>query len=370
MLSLKKILLGLLANIILISNVFAGEIETKKVISTGVGLTEADALKDATRSAVQQVVGVYILSETYSKNAQIIKDNILVNSNGYVKTFKVISQSKDDSGLIRIEAEVEVEPSQVTKRLGELNIALKDVATMELKAISLDKFQSSKDFKAMCEEIILKPIKENKKIYTIRIGELKNISEAELHETFGYNREVCSEFDRDKIAKGEALAFELSFFIGLNEDYIKPVEMFLKKNSKEATYIPNNTLYTSNTVIFHKKYNGSYFYDKYYKFNEINEKIYYNLIKDISIFPHLIVKFFDSSQNIYKNMNINLGSNNIECISDITSFLSDRYAPLIKIEYDYISFYGKEEKEFKIALYLSEEDIKNIKSTSIEIKWE
>lgn len=66
---MKKLLFSIISTLIISTNVFAQDIETKKVISTGVGLTESDALKDTTRNAVQQVVGAYILTDTYVKNS-------------------------------------------------------------------------------------------------------------------------------------------------------------------------------------------------------------------------------------------------------------------------------------------------------------
>lgn len=379
---MKKILLGLFLNTILVLNVLAGEIETKKVISTGVGLTETDALKDATRNAVQQVVGAYILSDTYSKNSQIIKDNILVNSNGYVKTFNVISQSKDDNGLFRIEAEIEVEVSPVTKRLGELNIALKDVSKVEVKAISLDKIQSVKDFKAMFYEIILKPIKENKKIYDIKIGELKNVEK--FPEKLFYSTRSGDSESINKANQGESLPFILSFSVDFDKDYIRSVEDFLKKASSKICYDEEDIRDSFGKILSFRKMNFEhdfpYRYNpkliRAYKFNDLNTKAYEKLMNDFYLSetnPRLIITFFDSKNDVYKS---------ITCYRDHEEILSDIACGYPQIVDQYQSSYAifgfssnsdlsfvTDTKNVNIGMYLSEKDIINIKSTSIEIKF-
>lgn len=381
---MKRISLSILSLFFLSSNVFASELETKKVISTGSALTESDALKDTTRNAVLQVVGAYILSETYVKNSQIIKDEILTNSNGYIKSFKILSKSKDENGIIKIEAEVEVEPNNVTKKLGELNIDLKDVATTELKAISLDKFQSSKDFKQMLYEVVFKPIIENKKIYNIRIKKLESVNSfpTYFHYYISSNQE-----QEQKIKSGESLPFILYFSISFNKDYINSVKSFIKTISTE--YYSNNMYYEEGSLdesllSFSSTSKSDRFkFIEAYKLNDNLIKIYQTSLKSFFLNnkSQLILKFLNEYGKLYKKNIISYGSFNTEIPSSY--FHINKENVFYKFGFD--SCYNFQHRasfcrgegltiideiaDVELGLYLTEEDISIIKSTSIEIKW-
>ena len=62
----------------------AGNIE---VVAEGVGATPDEALKDAFRHAVRQAVGAVVDAETLVKNDEVIDDQILTYSNGFVKKY-------------------------------------------------------------------------------------------------------------------------------------------------------------------------------------------------------------------------------------------------------------------------------------------
>lgn len=79
------------------------------VVVEGVGDSSENAVKDAQRNAVNQVVGVLIDAKVMVKNDKLIEDKILTFSNGFVKTSKVISQNKSGKLFkVKIEAVVEV----------------------------------------------------------------------------------------------------------------------------------------------------------------------------------------------------------------------------------------------------------------------
>ena len=60
---------------------------TKEVIAEGVGDSHDNAIKDAFRNAVRQVVGVYVDSETLVKNDKLVDDKILTLSNGFINDY-------------------------------------------------------------------------------------------------------------------------------------------------------------------------------------------------------------------------------------------------------------------------------------------
>lgn len=64
---------------------------------TGDGATKADAQRNALRSALEQVYGTYVSSNTSIMNDKLVVDEIVSVSNGYVKSFKYLSEKKIDS---------------------------------------------------------------------------------------------------------------------------------------------------------------------------------------------------------------------------------------------------------------------------------
>lgn len=59
--------------------------KTEKVVATGYGVNADKAKENAVRNAVEQVIGTYVTSDTIVKNSQLVKDEILSFSGGYVK---------------------------------------------------------------------------------------------------------------------------------------------------------------------------------------------------------------------------------------------------------------------------------------------
>ena len=79
----------ILALSLLISAVFAASVE-----GIGYGLTKDAAIEQAKRDAVEVGLGAYISSETVV-TATTLTDNIYSKAQGFVKTFKVVSEVRD-----------------------------------------------------------------------------------------------------------------------------------------------------------------------------------------------------------------------------------------------------------------------------------
>ena len=93
----------------------AGEGE-KKVIATGYGDNFEKALEQTMRNAVEKVVGSYITSSTLIENNQLIEDKILSLSRGFVKDYKIISESETDNE-VKLIASVIITGSQVIETM-------------------------------------------------------------------------------------------------------------------------------------------------------------------------------------------------------------------------------------------------------------
>ncbi len=92
----------------------AGVHRVEEVVARGSGATEREAIDQALRNAVQQVVGTLITSSTQIKNMEVVEDKIIAHANGFVLNHKVIGDprrlgtSSDPHVEVRILAEVEI----------------------------------------------------------------------------------------------------------------------------------------------------------------------------------------------------------------------------------------------------------------------
>lgn len=114
----KRILCTLLCFSLLTANAW-GElksaqtvvVEGEAAIEGSQSVAKEEAIAQANRLAVEQVLGVYVVSETQVANAVVIKDNILTKASGYVSGYKVLSSHvKDGIYTVKVEATVGVEP--------------------------------------------------------------------------------------------------------------------------------------------------------------------------------------------------------------------------------------------------------------------
>lgn len=65
----------------------------KKIVADGYGPTPEDALKAALQNAVEQAAGAYVSSMTEIENDEIIKDEVLSLSHGFIKEHRKLSES-------------------------------------------------------------------------------------------------------------------------------------------------------------------------------------------------------------------------------------------------------------------------------------
>ena len=126
---------------------------TPQVIAEGVGATGDEALKDAFRNAVRQVVGAVVDAETLVKNDEIISDKVLTYSDGFVKTYEEISK-KQDKGLFRTKIKATVERRSVIAKLQAANITVKDVDGKGIFAEVVTQLHAEKNAKELVEKAL------------------------------------------------------------------------------------------------------------------------------------------------------------------------------------------------------------------------
>ena len=70
--------------------------EAGEVIVTGVGTDPEKAAQNAFSQAIEQTVGVLVDAETVVKNDQLIRDEILTYSRGYVEKYEIVKRWQED----------------------------------------------------------------------------------------------------------------------------------------------------------------------------------------------------------------------------------------------------------------------------------
>lgn len=96
--------------------------EIIEVVATGIGKDSDGALKNALRAAIEQTVGTMVNSETLIENDEIVNDQILNYSAGFVQSHKVIGEPGTSDGLVTIKISAQVKKSQLVKKLEAADI--------------------------------------------------------------------------------------------------------------------------------------------------------------------------------------------------------------------------------------------------------
>ena len=107
---------------------------TQVVEVTGVGDTRAAARQEAYRAAVEKVVGSYVTADLITENEEIIKDEVLGFSAGFIDSAEVLSEGKREDGLYAIHLKATVVVQKVVRQLERLNISVSKVNSESLFA--------------------------------------------------------------------------------------------------------------------------------------------------------------------------------------------------------------------------------------------
>ena len=100
--------------------VFAGAVQVQ-----GMGADRDHALTNALQVAVEQVVGVTVKSSTDVVDFQVIKDEIVTHSKGYVKSYKILEETKEADGGFTVVVDAQVDAGQIENHAQTLEILMK-----------------------------------------------------------------------------------------------------------------------------------------------------------------------------------------------------------------------------------------------------
>ena len=115
------------------SSAFAEEAQTVTadgfgaVIDGNKAIARDNAVKDAQRKAVEQAVGAMISSETAVQNFQLLSDKIFSQSQGYIKSYKIVSEGAQEGTLYRVSIQATVATDGLKNDLGALGLLMQKV---------------------------------------------------------------------------------------------------------------------------------------------------------------------------------------------------------------------------------------------------
>jgi len=101
---------------------YGAEQSSFQIIARGIGKDTASATKDALAQAVQQAVGALVDSETLIKNDEIVSEQILTFSDGFVTKYEVLKQKDNALGFVEVTIKAQVEQKKLREKLGSTNI--------------------------------------------------------------------------------------------------------------------------------------------------------------------------------------------------------------------------------------------------------
>ena len=130
--------------------------ETITVTVMGLGESVDGARKSAIQKAVRKALGEVVDAETIAKNGELIKDEVLTYSDGFIsKTRDISGPEKDaDLGLFTLTIQAEVIRSKVVKRLREVNIKVVEIDGNSLFAQALSKMEKAQSGQQLLAKVL------------------------------------------------------------------------------------------------------------------------------------------------------------------------------------------------------------------------
>ena len=116
----KGFLLAALSVTFLMSSVQAQEVTV-----TGMGIDKDSAIRDASRQAVEQVVGTFIDSRTLMENLVIQLDEVYKKSQSFIKNIRILDEGKLNSNTYRVRANIDVDTSPNVELMNQLTMMMK-----------------------------------------------------------------------------------------------------------------------------------------------------------------------------------------------------------------------------------------------------
>lgn len=145
------------------------------------GTDRAAALNAALRDAVERAVGQFVDAETFVKNDQLIKDQVLTFSNAYVQKYDVVSESAEaGKGIATIAILAQVKKGRLTSKLTELMPSQTfSVSVGGAHAEVMTKVMSDKDAVKLLENVLEDANPLRQLVRVSLVGDVEPVTKAE-----------------------------------------------------------------------------------------------------------------------------------------------------------------------------------------------
>ncbi len=119
---------------------FSQEIQT--VVCSGTGKNQAEAEKAALRSAVEQAVGALVDADTLIQNDEIVSNQVISYSDGFVEKWEPVGEPKTDrNGVVTIKIKAQVKRNKLVEKLKEAKITVKEIDGQSLFGEAVSKIE-------------------------------------------------------------------------------------------------------------------------------------------------------------------------------------------------------------------------------------
>ena len=225
--------------------------DSEEVIVKGIGETKSEAIADAQRQALIQVVGKYVVSCDILKNRKQLSENIYSYSNGFISDFEILDM-QDQNGLVEIEALSIVSRTKLFKVFEGLNISRLslDGTAADLASSSANQ---SRDFANLMRDQFFGALAE-RNIFDIEITDMEIVDtfpkDYKIYLNYGSNflkaqTVEVGDYFFDKLCrqtndceqyfkKGLMTGISISLETQLKPDFISKVEQLFRSISTKA----------------------------------------------------------------------------------------------------------------------------------------
>jgi len=191
-----------------------------KVIEVvGVGETRGKAKEDAARNAVLKVIGSYVSADVIAQNDEIIKDEVLSLSAGYIDSMETLSESKRSDGLYSVQVRASVVSQKLVRQLKKHNVAIRPVDSTGLLAEAITKVDQRKAAKDIWLKLLETPV--SKQFDTAVLGKPYTVTSSDGEITLIFR--VMARWNPDFIEEATQTLKNTS--VKLSEGHVGAVDM-------------------------------------------------------------------------------------------------------------------------------------------------
>ena len=169
----KYIILGFVALLFSCLKISA-QVNEVKLVASGEGMTETEAVQNALRSAIEQTYGVFVSANTDILNDDLVKDEVVTVSSGNIHSYKTLGCVELANGNKSVQVEAVVSVSSLVdfaKAKGATCEFAGAVFGANLKMVNLNKENAEKALEHLYEQ--LNAIASNMYDYELNVGEPK-----------------------------------------------------------------------------------------------------------------------------------------------------------------------------------------------------